>query len=284
MRIIHSPGEILSTIESKKGWLSLNSVSIYSKKDLSSLWIIVEERLPYQSVVIESFKDTMWKLTIQKDYIAEFCNIFSRWLHREIWQDEINIIISDLFDLTAIEREDTLKLIEDTINYSETELADEINKKAFILLSDYSYFILEGFTIFSTRKYKEKLLMIVDQILEQYLAEQEYREFLSLLQYYVEVEECHFGTLTVIVDSKGNYNYFNEKNQNITNQCLRMFDINPEDVNLNPDDGLITILILLMPREIKIIGTEFIKNKKFLNTIKTIFKTRIKFFSEIDIV
>ena len=126
------------------------------------------------------------------------------------------------------------------------------------------------------QEYWEKMEIIVEECIDSYLSEQDYLEFLELLKCYIAIEEYRFGHLYVIAQPDGKYQYYDHDLNNITTKCLERFLIECEDYNADPDDCLITILILLLPERITIYGAEEISNKKFLNTLKNIFESRLE--------
>lgn len=257
----------------------MDLISIYSKDEILPLWEIIEERFPSQSKMIDKDQKGRYRLIINKQYINEFCQIFSRWLHRKIWRSKWLHIIRNNYNFTPKEEENILKLITECIYKNEPELTNLIYEKAMIMFS-FNLIHLEGFTIFSLQEYYEELLNQTEEIIEQYYIEQEYKEILNLLQYYIEVEGYRFGTLNVVATCDGKYNYFNNHFQNITKQCITMIQCDPYTVESTADDCLVTILITMMPERIKIYGSRNIEDKRIIDTLKRIFGKRIEIFPE----
>ncbi len=261
----------------------MDSVSICSRNDLFPLWEIVEDRFPNQSVVAEKKEGANWKIIVDIQYLNEFSKIFSRWLHHQIWRKVLGDIIVESFELTPTEKKNIFISVVDFMEENEEEFVEIIYQKAVIMLNNYKEMKLEGFTSFSIQEYRDKLEEVIEICFEQYLVEKEYREFINLLQYYIEVEGYQFGMLTVVADVDGKYTFFDEYFHNITNQCMQQFVTEFEKEIPEPDDCLITILILLLPEKVMLHGTNNIKNERILKTLKKLFGRRIEFFSETDI-
>lgn len=260
----------------------MESISICSRKKLSSLHRMVEERMQHQAIAFLKTSDGCKKISIDMEYLDEFCNIFSGWLHSEIKDKIIEAVMKESFVFSSAEKHNVYRLAANFIEENNVLFTNIIYEKAFIMLSSHKTINLEGFTNFSIREYKNKIEEIIESSFEQYLIEKEYLEFINLMRCYIEVEECRFGRLNVVTNTNGRYSFFDENFQDITNQCMQEFISEFENELPEPDDCLITILILLLPEEIRIYGINHIKNERILKTLEKLFENRIKFFSKID--
>ncbi len=107
--------------------------------------------------------------------------------------------------------------------------------------------ILEGFVNFRLKEYIKDLEEIVDKAVDDFLMEREYREFIRLLRYFVDIQEPKFNTIHVIAGYDDKYILLNEEKREITNECIQEFmnDISNEEINY--DDLLVSSLITMAP-------------------------------------
>ncbi len=258
----------------------MESVTIYSNDDLSSLWVTIKDRFPDKTIQMQKKNN----IIVKKQYLEEFCNLFSVWYHKNIWKVEVETLLREAFMLTPDEEKDVRFRMPEFIQGNENELIGILKKKALVMLKSFQVLKMGGFSNFCLQEYRIKLEEIIAECLEQYYSEQDYYEFLNLLQYFVEVEEYQFGELIIVVDKNNHYSYYDETFQNITEQCMKQFFLEFEEENPTADDCLITVLILLLPKKITMYGVENVLNNKFLNTLKSIFRSRIEFRSGTDVL
>jgi putative sporulation protein YtxC len=140
--------------------------------------------------------------------------------------------------------------------------------------------ILDGFINFRLKDFKSDLEDIVDRAVDDYLMEKEYKEFLRLLKYFVDIQEPKFNMVHIIAGAKENeYIILNEEENEITNECMEDFINDLPGNELNFDDLLVSTLITLAPRLITIHCVSSFKNKELLETIKNVFANRVLFCS-----
>ncbi len=262
----------------------LEQVTVESKIDLSTLWDIVKKRFPNQTVWYQKNKNSNI-LMINTQYCDVFSQIFALWLHQQFYIAELKKIVNEYEMITPPEKEHIFSIAKEKICKEQGVLSKILQEKILAVFANSHDLKLEGFFNFCMQEYWEELEIIVEECLDDYLSEQDYLEFLDLLQYYIAVEEYRFGHLTVVAQSDGKYQYYDENIRNITAECLGKFlmEYEDEDADPDPDDCLITILILLLPEKITLYGIESMNNKKFLKTLKNIFGNRLVLQRGIDV-
>ncbi|EET86548.1 sporulation protein YtxC, partial [Clostridium carboxidivorans P7] len=62
-----------------------------------------------------------------------------------------------------------------------------------------------GFITFRMKELREDLEEIVDKVVERYMTEKEYNEFIKLLKYFVEIQESKIEEINIIIKSDGKY-------------------------------------------------------------------------------
>ncbi len=106
---------------------------------------------------------------------------------------------------------------------------------------------LEGFLRFRLKDYFSELERSVDISIDNYLVEQEYHEFIRLLQYFVEVQEPRIDEVHVLIKDKQNFFLLDEEKQPIDQQQLQgvLAEFNQD---IDYEDLLLSALITISPR------------------------------------
>lgn len=157
----------------------------------------------------------------------------------------------------------------------------KLNRKAKILyklldfLDENDNINIEGFVNFRLRNYLEDLYEIIDRVIEEYVMEKEYKEFIKLLKYFVDIQESKIELINIVVDKTGMYHFFDEKNNLINDEYIRGLISDLVDSNLNNDDMLVSTLITIAPKKIVFHFVSNVKNTEIIETIKNIFDGKV---------
>jgi len=143
--------------------------------------------------------------------------------------------------------------------------------------------ILDGFVNFRLKDYMKDLEEVVDKAVDEFLMEREYKEFIRLLKYFVEIQDPKFNVIHVIVGYDNKYILLDENKMEITNECIQEFVNEISEGEINYDDLLVSSLITLAPRKIILHSTGQFKNKELLETIKNVFSGRVSICTGCDI-
>ena len=135
--------------------------------------------------------------------------------------------------------------------------------------------ILDGFVNFRLKDYVKDLEEIVDKAVDDYLMEREYREFIRLLIYFVDIQDPKFDTIHVIAGFDSRYTLLDESKKEITSECIQEFISEISEDDINYDDLLVSSLITFAPRKIVIHCTGQLRNKELLETIKNVFPDKV---------
>jgi len=135
--------------------------------------------------------------------------------------------------------------------------------------------ILDGFVNFRLKEYIKDLEEVVDKAVDDFLMEREYKEFIRLLRYFVDIQEPKYDAIHVIVGFDNKYILLDEKKREITNECIKEFISEIPEGDINYDDLLVSTLITFAPRKIVIHCTGQLKNKELLETVKNVFLGKV---------
>jgi putative sporulation protein YtxC len=158
-----------------------------------------------------------------------------------------------------------------------------IVKKLLEFFEGSSSIILDGFVNFRLKEYNKELEEIIDNAVDDFLIEREYKEFIRLLKYFVEIQDSKFNVVHVIMEYDDNYILLDDKKQEITNECIQEFVTELSESEISHDDLLVSSLITLAPQNIVVHNWERFKNKKLLDTIKNVFSGKVVLCSGCDI-
>ncbi len=143
--------------------------------------------------------------------------------------------------------------------------------------------ILDGFINFRLKDYTKDLEEIVDKAVDDFLTEREYKEFIRLLRYFVDIQEPKFDEIHVVVGYENRYMLLDENKREITNECIQEFINEISEGEINYDDLLVSSLITLAPKKITIHSTGKFRNKELLDTIKNVFAGKVVVCNGCDI-
>ena len=121
---------------------------------------------------------------------------------------------------------------------------------------------------------REDIDFIIDKVVEKYMVEKEYSEFIKLLKYFVEIQDSKLETVNIIIDPNGKY-FIRDKDGN---DMLREFlnELSGEKITENNlEDLIISGLITNAPKSINIHGVQNCINKEIIDTINNVFADRV---------
>lgn len=173
-------------------------------------------------------------------------------------------------------------LIYDNLEMS-SEIAFCINKKNSIIkkilkcIEENEEININGFLRFRTKEFQNELGEIADKIIEKYIRDKEYMEFIKLLRFFVETQEICYDELNLIIDNKNNYKLKNKNGDDVIGDLLKDIEGSNYSGVVNMEDIIISGLITHVPKRIVIHCAENCYNKEFIDTIKDVFLERAHF-------
>jgi len=196
----------------------------------------------------------------------------------------IRIINSNYGYFNSFEKKDILQISQKIIRNDDKVFFNtlfQIRRRNMIVKKLMEYFeganniILDGFVNFRLKEYIKELEDVVDNAVDDFLLEREYKEFIRLLRYFVEIQESKFNFVHVVMQYDDQYMLLDEKKHEITNECIQDFLTEMPESDINHDDLLVSSLITLAPKSIIIHNWERFKNQKLLETIKNVFSGKV---------
>jgi len=264
--------EELRQLKSKKISYSINEIN--SEGSASIICTINDGRF-YREKSLESYK-------ILKTYIS---NALADYIIRQYEEKLITRIINSNFCyFNAAEKKEILSRALNVIRNEDKTFINslfQIRRRNVIVRRLMDYFdnsnsiILDGFVNFRLKDYIKDLEDVVDKAVDDFLMDREYREFIRLLRYFVEIQEPKIDTVHVIVGYDNRYMLLDGSKKEITNECIQEYVNEITEGEINYDDLLVSSLITFAPRKVIIHSMGQFRNKELMETIKNVFYGRV---------
>lgn len=222
---------------------------------------------------------------IFKHYIANVVSdlILNNW-ERVLLLD---IIRQNYYYFTADEQQmifqTALKNLNHGVETNDDTFVEYLSRKSLVLQKLLEYLqsndrlIIEGFIKFRLKDYLQELYTIADKAVDEYMMEKEYREFIKLLKYFVEIQEPRLETVHVLLQPNGSFKLLDINHKNISSEYLDGFIIESADSEINYEDLLVSALITIAPTSIVL---HFQTNRQTIratDTIKSVFGDRVTY-------
>lgn len=134
--------------------------------------------------------------------------------------------------------------------------------------------VLDGFLSFRLKDYRDRLTEIVDKAVDQYMLDMEYKEFIRVLQYFVDVQEAQVDEVHIILGDGDAFKIRDARGRNIHNQYMESLMIGNEEINY--EDMLISALITIAPQTVMLhFSSELGKTHSAVETIQKVFAGRV---------
>lgn len=142
-------------------------------------------------------------------------------------------------------------------------------------LSTNDELVFDGFIRFRLKDFMSELESAVDRAVDELLIENEYNEFIKLLQYFVEIQDPKVDEVHVVLQDDAKYVLLDSNLKVIQNEMLEQLAQEISDKEISNDDLLISSLITIAPCKITIHEYDKIKNVELLNTINNVFDGKV---------
>ena len=141
---------------------------------------------------------------------------------------------------------------------------------------------VDGFLTFRMRKLRKEIEEVIEKVIEMYMVEKEYNEFVKLLKYFVNIQECKIEEVNIIINEDNKYKVEDKEGRDLYKDFLKELTGDEKDLEVNIEDILISGLIASSPENIVIHGKENCNNKEFLETIENVFGNKVRYCDKID--
>ncbi|MBL4938170.1 putative sporulation protein YtxC [Clostridium sp. YIM B02515] len=142
---------------------------------------------------------------------------------------------------------------------------------------------IKGFITFRMKELIDDMESIIDKVVESYMVEKEYSEFIKLLKYFVEIQESKMEKVNIIIRPDSSYDIKDEHGNDIMDVLFSDLSEAKYSGAVSIDDMLISGLITNAPNIVAIHGVENCSNKELLDTIKNVFGDRVSFCNSCEL-
>lgn len=228
-----------------------------------------EESEEIQKKIKLYISDLLYRMVI-KDYKKKEMFQLIKDTYFFLKQDEILEI--EVLVMETLYRENKIK--DDIGVYCENKIS-EIISKINECLNENNELNINGFIRFRMRSLREDIEDVIDKVIQKYMVDKEYNEFIKLLKYFVEIQDSKMEKINITIDREGKYRVEDEGGKDIFNQFTKEIGDSKIGIDANIEDIIISGLITNAPKEVLIMGKENCKNNEFIKTIENVFKERI---------
>lgn len=219
------------------------------------------------------------KSLAEKDFYNKISNV--------ILDIILNIYIKDIIDKRAKVDWNKFKINEkkEIIEISNEILLDKDNfvvEKEYIFdqiknyITENSFILIDGFIHFRLKEFKFFIDLIIEKGMEEFTAEKEYKEFIKILQYFVEVQEPKYNLINLILEEE-NYKLLDEKGNVIDSDFFSDIVAEIDSEGISKDDLLVSSLIVIAPKRLMVHLTEKYKDEGIIKVITNVFQDRVYF-------
>lgn len=138
-----------------------------------------------------------------------------------------------------------------------------------------SHLNIEGFLQFRLQDYRQEMRKVIDEAVENYLTEKEYREFVRLLKYFLEIQQPKIDLVHLAVDDKGQFQITDHSFKKIDPRDWEEFDLDDFEEDTDYEDILVSMLVSVAPRQIMLHQNVLPRYPRAVETLRRIFDKRL---------
>ncbi|ABO50138.1 conserved hypothetical protein [Desulforamulus reducens MI-1] len=224
----------------------------------------LEDELLFRHFVADIISDLIlnqWEKAIMADVIKENYFFFNEDEKKIIYQYSQDYAKGERVFIGCMDRLDRKNLI---------------IKRLVEFLEQSNNLVIDGFIRFRLKDYINEIKEAVDQAVDDFLMEREYREFIQLLKYFVEIQDSKVDVVNVLMNQRGTYKLYDENNEPISSEFLEGFILDIMDNEINYEDLLISALITMAPNKIVFHFGASHKPETTIDTIKHVFEGKVE--------
>lgn len=133
---------------------------------------------------------------------------------------------------------------------------------------------LQGLIRFRLTDYRDELREVVEYAIDEYIMDQQYQEFISLLKYFVYIQDAKIPVAHLMHHGGHDFTLLNEKMAPIDTKDFDSFSVEMLDREINFEDMIVSTLISVSPQNIFIHTRD--PEEQVVKTIMQIFEDRAR--------
>lgn len=222
--------------------------------------------VPIKNKAIKDFNYNIPKMIL--DLIL---NIYSKDIISKQVIDNFNYLKSNE-KKKVIEISKELLLNEDNFSLEKEYIYSQIKD----YLSEISFISIDGFIAFKLKELDFLINLVIDKGIEEYTAEKEYREFIKILQYFVDIQEPKYEFVNLVFEG-ADYKLLDKDEKEIDRDFFDNIIDEIDSAGISEDDLLISSLIVIAPKNLIIHLGEESQDKDVIKIIENVFQDRVYF-------
>ena len=264
------------------------NIKVGINKDIDKSKKIINDYFPDKKIKIEECYDnrclfniisTKNKSLVKNDVHGTIANMILDIILNIYSKDIINKQINTKYnDLKIKERKEIVKISKEIL----------LNKNNFIIekkylsdqIKDYimgtSFIWVDGFIQFRLKELDPFINLVIEKGIEEFTAEKEYKEFIKILQYFVEVQEPKYDLINLIFEDR-DYKLLDEKDNIIDNDFFSDIVAEIDSEGISKEDLLVSSLIVIAPKKLILHVDEKYMNEDVIKVIAGVFQDRVYF-------
>lgn len=259
-------------------------IIIKSHEDLTQIYLFAKRYIndKFQIDNMRYENTDGYKIYVEKSCFNKASEAFAEYLIRNYvfffvqeFIDSINYEISfeDEIDLT-----ESLSLA--AINCKNPNILDVIKKDLEEFAKIYSEINLDGFVIFSFRKYEQTICDCISEELIAIKAEEEYEKILCMVSEYINDCNNNLNMLNIVLLSDNEFICYDELHIDVTGECNRIVENEFGNSDYSFEDKILSILLTQNPAICTIHLKGYTLNENLLYTLKRVFGKKIRICKE----
>ncbi|HOJ77641.1 MAG TPA: putative sporulation protein YtxC [Bacillota bacterium] len=184
--------------------------------------------------------------------------------YRDINQEDFQAIIQNAYSYLNNVNEDQ-GLEQNLIRHH--QVLNEVNQ----YLANNDNLCLEGFLRFRLKNYFLEIEDSIEKAVDNFMLEQEYNEFIGLLQYFVDIQQPKIDQVHVLIKNKEEIFFLDELNVPVKPNEIRG-SLTELEQEIDYDDWLLSALITMAPRRIIL---HISGDSEMVGTLEQVFRYRV---------
>lgn len=160
-------------------------------------------------------------------------------------------------------------------DFSFIEEKKKINEEILDYLLENNTLILDGYLRFRSKSFDRLLDKIIDKIIIDIQRENEYEDFIEMLQYYLETQLPKVETINVVIN-KDEFILLDERKRPLESESVNALAREYEMDDVSKADILVSSLIVLAPDRV-VVHLKNDKEKELMQILKRIFSDKLTF-------
>lgn len=262
---------------------------IKNNLEIKGVKLGISERIENKTHFVKIFcSDEDFNSKIKHNFNLYLSMLIYKFMSKEFYNKKLIEFLKENYFFLKIEEIKDLKKICEASFLCEGKIRDEnevyyinrknsITRKILQFISENDLINIGGFIRFRSREMESDFQGIVDKVVEKYMVDKEYDEFINLLKYFVDIQESKIEEVNIYPGNNGKYIIKDKNGKDISEELVKELKNTKYTNTSNEEDIIISGLITLSPQKIIIHDVDNFYRKELIDTIGNVFEDKVKF-------